>query len=106
MRALIVASIAAALSVVALGQTGTLHANRATEQPSLTVERSWNRATVISDFRQREPFEGRPATEKTEVAILYGRGFIFVRVHCFDSQPKRVVATELRRDVDLGVDDN
>jgi hypothetical protein len=30
----------------------------------------WLTAKPITDFRQREPFEGKPPTEKTEVRIL------------------------------------
>jgi hypothetical protein len=33
----------------------------------------WQLAAPITDFRQREPDEGQPATEKTEVRILYTR---------------------------------
>src|SRR5207237_3428242 len=89
-----------------LAQSGTLRANRASQPPSLGAEESWAGATTISDFRQREPYEGLPATEKTEVSVLYDRRFLYIRAHCFDGQPKRVVATELRRDADLSVDDN
>lgn len=30
----------------------------------------WQSAKLITDFHQREPHEGEPATEKTEVRIL------------------------------------
>jgi hypothetical protein len=33
----------------------------------------WNAATPITDFRQREPAEGEPATDSTSVRILYTR---------------------------------
>src|SRR5438094_3423932 len=89
-----------------MAQSGTLRANRASQPPSLGAEESWAGATTISDFHQREPYEGRPASEKTEVSVLYDRRFLYIRAHCFDSQPSRIVATELRRDADLSVDDN
>src|SRR6266581_8243608 len=31
----------------------------------------WQKATPISNFLQREPFEGQPPTERTEVRVLY-----------------------------------
>jgi hypothetical protein len=31
----------------------------------------WKTVVPITDFRQREPLEGQPATEKIEVRILY-----------------------------------
>src|SRR5437667_11668359 len=58
----------------------------------------WQSAKVITDFRQREPNEGEPATEKTEVRILYTRHAVYFGIHCYDSVPSRIIATELRRD--------
>jgi Domain of unknown function (DUF5916)/Carbohydrate family 9 binding domain-like len=65
----------------------------------------WQQATPIDNFLQREPFEGRPATEKTEVRILYSKHEVYFGISCFDSDPKRIVATELRRDVSQELDD-
>ncbi len=55
----------------------------------------WQSAKPITDFRQREPQEGEPATEKTEVRILYTRHAVYFGIHCYDSAPSRIVATEL-----------
>ena len=65
----------------------------------------WQLAKPITDFRQREPLEGQPATEKTEVRILYTRRAVYFGIHCFDSNPSRVIASELRRDVSQDLDD-
>ena len=64
----------------------------------------WQSAKVITDFRQREPNEGEPATEKTEVRILYTRHAVYFGIHCYDSVPSRIIATELRRDVSQDLD--
>src|SRR5467141_15643 len=66
----------------------------------------WQSAKPITDFRQREPFEGKPPTEKTEVRILYTRHAVYFGIRCYDSQPSRIVATELRRDVSQDLDDH
>ena len=66
----------------------------------------WQLAKLVTDFRQREPYEGGPPTEKTEVRILYTRNAIYFGVHCYDSEPSRIVATELRRDVSQDLDDH
>ena len=66
----------------------------------------WQSAKVITDFRQREPNEGEPATEKTEVRILYTRHAVYFGIHCYDSVPSRIIATELRRDVNQDLDDH
>src|SRR5579864_5867100 len=31
---------------------------------------AWQQAFPITDFKQREPYEGQPATERTEVKVL------------------------------------
>jgi hypothetical protein len=66
----------------------------------------WEKAEVISNFRQKEPYEGQPATEKTEVRILYTRHAVYFGIHCFDSDPAKIIATELRRDVSQDLDDH
>ncbi len=66
----------------------------------------WQLARPITDFRQREPLEGLPATEKTEVRILYTRRAVYFGIHCFDSNPSRIIASELRRDVIQDLDDH
>ncbi len=66
----------------------------------------WRSANPIADFRQREPHEGEPATEKTEIRILYTRTAVYFGIHCYESEPARVIATELRRDADQGLDDH
>jgi hypothetical protein len=59
----------------------------------------WQQAVPITDFRQKEPYEGQPATERTEVRILYTRTEVYFGVVCRDSVAHGLVATQLRRDV-------
>jgi Domain of unknown function (DUF5916)/Carbohydrate family 9 binding domain-like len=66
----------------------------------------WQSAKLITDFHQREPHEGEPATEKTEVRILYTRRAVYFGIHCLDSQPSRIISTELRRNVSQDLDDH
>jgi hypothetical protein len=58
----------------------------------------WQDAPVIREFIQQEPNEGAPATERTEVRVLYDGVRLFLGVHAFDSSPGGVIATEMRRD--------
>lgn len=69
------------------------------------IDASWDSATPISDFRQREPFEGKPGTEKTVVRVAYDKHNLYFGVYCYDRNPKGIIATELRRDADYTVDD-
>lgn len=64
----------------------------------------WRQARPISGFRQREPNQGQPATDKTEVRILYTRSRIYFGVHCYED-PRRIVATHLVRDSNQDFDD-
>jgi Carbohydrate family 9 binding domain-like len=66
----------------------------------------WQSAKPITEFRQREPHEGEPPTERTEVRILYTRHAVYFGIHCYDSEPSRIIATELRRDVSQDLDDH
>ncbi len=65
----------------------------------------WQQAAPITNFLQREPYEGRPPTERTEVRVLYTKNAVYFGITCFDSDPKKIVATELRRDASQHLDD-
>src|ERR1051326_7595773 len=80
--------------------------DRAPVQDGTLRDTLWLRGARISNFRQREPFEGREASESTSVFLLYDRHNLYIGVRCFDRQPGNIVATELRRDADPGVDDH
>ena len=66
----------------------------------------WQLAKPITEFRQREPHEGEPSTENTEVRILYSRHAVYFGIYCHDADPLRIIATELRRDVSQDLDDH
>jgi len=65
----------------------------------------WQQTKPITNFLQREPYEGEPPTERTEVRVLYTKHAVYFGIACFDSNPKGIVATELRRDVTQHLDD-
>src|SRR5206468_5876765 len=61
----------------------------------------WAHAAVLNGFVQHEPFEGRPATERTEVRILFDREALYIGARLYDSDPAGIVHGEVRRDADL-----
>lgn len=69
-------------------------------------EAEWQRAPIVKEFTQQEPREGAPATERTEVRVLYDGRSLFIGVHAFDTQPAGIVATEMRRDSDRLLDED
>src|SRR5437879_10573075 len=66
----------------------------------------WTTADSIDDFRQREPLESFPATERTVVKVAHDADALYVAVRCYDSDARGVRASQLRRDADLSSDDN
>ena len=51
-----------------------------------------------SDFIQSEPLEGAPATQKTEVWILFDDDHVYIAGRCWESHPERMIVNEMRRD--------
>jgi len=58
----------------------------------------WESADVLTDFTQHEPVEGAPATEKTEVRILYSQESLYIGVFAFDSEVDKIRSILARRD--------
>jgi len=69
-------------------------------------EPAWKKAVGISNFTQRELNFGEPATEKTVVKILYDQKNLYVGVWCYDHEPGKLTAGQLKRDFDPDTDDN
>ena len=69
-------------------------------------EAVWRGADSIVDFRQREPVEGAPASERTVVKVLRDEERIYVLVRAYDRDVPGLRASQLRRDADLSSDDN
>ncbi len=69
-------------------------------------EEAWAKAPHISNFTQRELVENAPATERTEVAVLFTAKEMYIGVWCFDSQPDRIIAQRMKWDFDTSSDDN
>lgn len=68
-------------------------------------EAAWARADSIDDFRQRDPAEGEPASERTVVRFLSARDGLWVGVHAYDREPGRILHAQLRRDTGMDTDD-
>ncbi|PKL84398.1 MAG: hypothetical protein CVV24_00230 [Ignavibacteriae bacterium HGW-Ignavibacteriae-3] len=61
------------------------------------TEPIWKNSPV-SGFIQRDPEEGAPSTEKTEVWVAYDEGNLYVAAHLHDSKPELIDASLARRD--------
>jgi hypothetical protein len=61
----------------------------------------WKTARSYTAFLQRDPVEGAPPTERTEVLVAFGRDAIYVGARLLDSAPDGIVARLARRDQDV-----
>lgn len=68
-------------------------------------EAVWLTADSITEFRQREPGEGAPPSERTVVRIVAAPNGLWVAFWNYDRTPGRIVHAQLRRDADLDGDD-
>ena len=68
-------------------------------------EKVWQQATFSSEFQQREPGNGDPPTEETEIGCIYDDEHLYFGVRCYDSESEKIIRTELRRDARMDDDD-
>ena len=61
-------------------------------------EADWQAAPVASDFLQRDPDQGQPATEATELRLLFDDRALYVGARLHDREPGRIVRQLSRRD--------
>jgi hypothetical protein len=64
-------------------------------------EPAWQIAQPATDFLQRVPRTGAPATERTEVRFVYDDETLYVGVKAFDTEPSRQIVKELKEDFDI-----
>jgi len=79
----------------------TLQAMRAPLPPVIDGRLSdevWSLARPAASFTQRDPDEGKPASERTEVRVLYDDDALYVCARLFDSQPALISRRLSKRD--------
>ncbi len=79
----------------------TMRAVRITEAPQLDGrldDTAWRDATPATRFLQRDPDEGKPATEETELRVVYDGSALYVGVRLHDREAGKIVRQLSRRD--------
>ena len=71
----------------------------------LLDEPAWSLAQPATDFRQERPIEGAPATERTEVRVLFDDKNIYFGIRAFDSEAAHINARDFVRDSNFPNDD-
>ena len=75
------------------------------EIDGLLNEPEWKMVLPAKDFIQRDPIQGSPATEKTEVYVIHDKENLYIGAILFDSNPDGILAYQKRRDQSLRTDD-
>jgi Domain of unknown function (DUF5916) len=57
-------------------------------------------------FTQQDPRLGEPATEKTEVRLLFSNTHVYASFICFDQDPSKIIMSQARRDASLAETDS
>ncbi len=66
----------------------------------LLEDEAWRGVEPLTAFVQAKPHTGSPASESTEVRIVYDDENLYIGAMCFDSRPDRVVVPSLEQDFD------
>ncbi len=96
-------------SFLLIAQTKTAHAVRVTSAPIIDGsldDAVWQKAVPIKDFKQQEPIAGSQPSFQTEARIVYDDDYFYVGVMCYDNEPDKIIARELKWDGRIGSDDN
>jgi len=65
-------------------------------------EEAWELAEPAADFIQKLPDTGAPASEKTEVRILYNEEMLYIGAHCWDSAGREgIVVNDITKDFEV-----
>ena len=71
----------------------------------LLNEADWLETPPVGEILQRDPHAGEKASEKTDLRLLYDDDNLYIGVTCHDSEPNRIIGTQMERDGDLSADD-
>lgn len=65
----------------------------------------WSTLQPLSGFTQREPSEGRPVSQRTEVRVVYDDAALYIGAWLFDEDPAGIVVGQTLRDASLNDSD-
>lgn len=86
--------------IISQSQTKSVNAVR-TNTPKIDGiydDNEWQAAEVASGFVQREPNEGNPSTQNTEVRFLYDDKYLYIGIKCYDDNPELISEAFSNRD--------
>ena len=69
-------------------------------------EAIWDDIVPVTGFLQNTPDEGQPASERTEVRIIYTEDTVYFGIVCYVSDPSTIIVSDSRRDSSLNDTDS
>lgn len=87
----------------------TMAATRVDQAPTVDgdlSDRAWRESEVGTDFMQHEPLDGVPATEQTELRVVFTDSTIYFGITALDANPDAIIAKEMERDSRIFQDDS
>jgi hypothetical protein len=69
-------------------------------------DEAWIGVEPYTTFTQQDPNEGAPASERTEVRVVFDKSNVYVGIICFDSEPDKIIVNQSRRDADISETDS
>lgn len=69
-------------------------------------DEAWLTVEPYDSFTQQDPIEGAPASERTEVRVLFDKSTVYVGIICFDHEPDKIIVNQSRRDADISETDS
>jgi hypothetical protein len=104
-----VLAVPAGAQTSAAGGAGAVLRSARTAHPirldGVPDEPVWLAADSVTDFRQQDPQEGAPGSERTVLRIVAGADALYLAFWCYDREPGAIRRTQLRRDFDTDADD-
>ena len=67
---------------------------------------AWEGIAPHTTFTQQDPRLGEPATERTEVRLLFSNSHVYVSFICFDADPSSIIMSQSKRDASLAETDS
>src|SRR5436309_15517718 len=69
-------------------------------------EEAWRQAQPAAAFLQAEPHEGQPATELTEVRVVFDRDALYIGAVCHDAAEATLIVNDIRKDFNSAEQDS
>lgn len=75
-----------------------LHTSNKITLDGKLLEDDWRKATPISDFTVKDPYEGAQPYENTEVRFLYDQDYLYIGARMYRKEPQKIQSFVSRRD--------